>query len=261
MFTRPTRREACRLTDRLTIAVSTIGPRAATLTADRLPRLPGVAWAVLVQKPAGLPAFGGRPDITVTALPGTGAARSRNAAIERATTPWLLFADDDLTYDPAALAALLARLPGAEHILTARLTRPDGTLRKRYPADRARLTRTTVARYGTPEIALRPRALIAAGVRFDETFGAGTPRFMGEEFIFLADALRAGLSGHHAAIALASHPVESAGTLWTEQAWTIRRAVFARALGPLAVPARAAFALKNRRRFPSRAALLAFIRP
>jgi hypothetical protein len=261
MFTRRIRPGHSSLTDRLTIAVSTIGARAAGLTGDRLPAIAGVGWVVLVQAPEALPDFAGRADITVVPLPGRGVARSRNAAIDRAMTPWLLFADDDLTFDPAGLAALLYRLSAAPHLLTLRLTRPDGTPRKRYPADGNWLTRATIARYGTPEIAVRPAVLRAHGVRFDETFGAGTPRWMGEEFIFLADALRAGLSGRHAAIAIASHPPESSGMAWTDEACAIRRAVFDRALGPLSLPARLAFGVRNWRRFPSPAARAAFLRP
>ncbi len=246
----------------LTIAVSTIGSRAAALADRPLPALPGVGWLVLVQEAPALPAFPGRPDIAVAALPGRGVARSRNAALARAETPWLLFADDDLGFDAGGLARLRDRLASVpEAIVTARLTRPDGSLRKRYGPDGAALTRLNVARYGTPEIAVRPGAFRAAGVRFDEGFGAGTPRGMGEEFIFLSDALRAGLAGRHAAIAVASHPVESSGTQWTAEAWAIRRAVFARALGRLAFPARLAFAAKNRRHLPSVRAGLAFIRP
>lgn len=250
------------MTDRLTIAVSTIGPRAAALTAERLPPLRGVAWSVLVQDPAALPTFPGRPDITVSSLPGRGVARSRNAAIDLAATPWLLFADDDLTYDPAALSALRDRLAtSTDPLVTARLTRPDGTLRKRYGPDGARLNRASIGRYGTPEIALRLAEVRSAGLRFDEAFGAGTPQWMGEEFIFLADALRAGLTGRHAAIAIASHPPGSSGSAWTEDACAIRRAAFDRALGPLSLPARLAFGVRRWRRFPSARALAAFLQP
>ncbi|MFD1810523.1 hypothetical protein ACFSHQ_27555 [Gemmobacter lanyuensis] len=84
------------------------------------------------------------------------------AAVE---TELLLFADDDLTFHPAGIAALIDRfnrLPGAD-LLCARLTDETGRPRKRYVPDGTPLRWFNCGRVGTPELALRPARVRAAG--------------------------------------------------------------------------------------------------
>ena len=94
----------------------------------------------------------------------------------------------------------------------------------------------------------------AAGRRFDERFGAGagTPAFLGEEYIFVADGLAAGLRGVYLPLPVSIHPPESSGFVWEGAAAArARAAVITRVYGAAAPPMRLAFALKNRRRFAS----------
>ena len=103
----------------------------------------------------------------------------------------------------------------------------------------------------------------AAGVRFDEGFGvgAGTAAALGEEYVFLADCLAAGLAGVHDPLPVSVHPHESSGFVWEGEAQARARAlVFARVFGRAAAPVRLAFALKNLRRFGSLADLRTFLR-
>ncbi|MFD1810524.1 hypothetical protein ACFSHQ_27560 [Gemmobacter lanyuensis] len=68
-------------------------------------------------------------------------------------------------------------------------------------------------------------------MRFDPAFGAGQPDWMGDEYIFLCDALRAGLRGWHVDVTPASHPAESSGLRQSPEAMAVRRRVLIRALG------------------------------
>ena len=92
------------------------------------------------------------------------------------------------------------------------LPRPPGLEPPRRPVARRRGRAAAAAAFPPPahafqrrprrpasELALRREAVLAAGVRFDEGFGAGagTANFLGEEYIFIADCLRAGLCGEH----------------------------------------------------------------
>ena len=89
-------------------------------------------------------------------------------------------------------------------------------------------------------------------MRFDEGFGvgAGTAATLGEEYVFLADCLAAGLAGVHDPLPVSVHPHESSGFVWEGRAQARGRAlVFARVFGRAALPVRLAFALKNARRF------------
>ena len=86
----------------------------------------------------------------------------------------------------------------------------------------------------------------AAGVEFDPGFGAGAPDWLGDEYIFLCDALRAGLRGWHVGLTLASHPAESSGLAQGAAVMAVRRRVFIRALGRWAsLPVRLVFLLRQ----------------
>jgi len=227
------------------VAVATHGARAAGLTAAQFPPVQGTVWRVFAQDvpPADLGALSalgrGRPDLAVIALSGAGVAHSRNAALAQAVAegvPVLLFGDDDIgfaTDDWPSLRALFAADPGLDFVC-ARLANPDGRAHKRYSPDRARARVWTCGKVGTPELAVRPDRFVAAGLRFDPGFGAGGPVPVGDEFIFLADALRAGLRGVHSDLVLGVHPDHSSGLDRSPQAGVWRRAVFRRALGPVA---------------------------
>lgn len=262
------------LTPGLTVAVSTRGARALGLGLDPAawPAEPGVDWLVLVQDrdadPRIAPALdrlAARPDVTVLPLASTGLSRSRNAALDAARGEILLFADDDVTHPPGAIAGIrgfFAADPGAA-LFVGRSLDPDGRPRKQHPLPRRRLTRLNAARASSHEIAVRLAAVRAAGVRFDEGFGvgAGTPALLGEEYVFLADCLAAGLRGVHDPLPVSVHPHESSGFVWEGEAQARARAlVFARIFGRAAPVVRLAFAAKNARRFAGWRDALVFLR-
>jgi hypothetical protein len=102
----------------------------------------------------------------------------------------------------------------------------------------------------------------ARGLRFDEGFGAGagTESFLGEEFVFVADCLKAGLGGRAVPLVVSVHPDTSSGFLWQGAAAArARAAVLARVFGRAAPLARLGFALKHRRHF-GRADLWRFLK-
>jgi hypothetical protein len=249
---------------KLTVALATTAARLPRLESRQLPPQDGVVYRVFAQGAAELPAaLARRPDVSLTLTEGTGAARNRNAALAAVTSPLLLFADDDLCFDPKALTELIATfdvLPEAD-FLCARLSDEDGLPRKRYSPDGQPVRWWNCAKVGTPELAIRPAGFRTKGLGFDPAFGAGMPDYLGDEYIFLCDALRAGLSGTHVALTLASHPKDSSGTADTPANMEIRRRVLIRALGRWkSGPARLAFALRHRRRFDGWAAMLKFLR-
>ena len=220
------------------------------------PDEPGVA--------AHLAALAERSDVTVMGLATAGLARSRNAALDSARGAILFFADDDVVHPPSATEGIrrfFAENPGLD-LFVGRSLDPDGRPRKR-PLPRRRLTRLNAARASSHEIAIRLAPVRAAGIRFDEGFGvgAGTAATLGEEYVFLADCLAAGLMGVHDTLPVSVHPHESSGFVWKGEAQARARAlVFSRVFGHAAPAVRLAFALKNVRRFSSLADLRAFLR-
>jgi Glycosyl transferase family 2 len=245
----------------LTVAVATIGTRIAAMTADSFPPVPGVTYHIFAQNlPPG--ATAPRADIGLTALAGTGVARSRNAALAAVTTDLLLFADDDLTLlsqNYVTLVRAFAADPTLD-VLCGRVLTPDGRPRKAYGTPGPQ-SRWTTGKFGTPEIALRVARIRAIGVQFDDGFGAGAPVPIGDEYIFLADCLRHGAHVAHQPVDLAVHAAESSGTVFTPASFAHRKRVLNRALGGMAPVGRAGFAWRHRRRFPGLADVLRFILP
>lgn len=255
----------------LTVAISTLGRRALALRPETWESARGLDWLVLVQDPvadprleAHLARLAARPDVTVVPLADRGLSRSRNAALAQATGEVVLLADDDVTHPPGAFAAIRGyfRDHPAASLLVGLSLDAAGRPRRR-PVGPLPLSRWNAGRTASHELAIRLAPVRASGVRFDEGFGvgAGTPAFLGEEFIFIADCLRAGLAGEHRPLPVSIHPDPSTGAGWSGPAAAqARAAALGRGFGRQAPLARAAYALKNARRFSSLRDLLVFLR-
>lgn len=251
----------------LTVAISTYGARAARLDAVAWPCVAGIDYLVLVQDPDAAPALGAlaaRADVTVVRLSTSGLSRSRNAALDHAAGDIVLVTDDDVTHFPETheqVRSFFRDHPDVD-LLTGRSFTPDGAPRKRFAEQSHALSVWNTARVSSHEIAFRRAPVNRAALRFDESFGvgAGTDSFLGEEYIFLADCLRAGLRGRYAPLRISTHPAESSGFVWRGQdVARARAAVIGRVFGSMAPVVRLAFAVKNLRRFGSRGDVRAFL--
>lgn len=195
-----------------------------------------------------------RRDVRVIRLKSTGVAVSRNAAIREASGAVLVFGEEDVTWLPAGLAEVLATFEDNPRlaVLLGRANDETGALRKRYPAIRESANMWNSARVGTIELAVRPELIRQANVTFDENFGAGTPNFLGDEYIFVADANRAKLKCDYFPITFSQHPQDSSGTRFgTDADARARSRVFERVFGWFAPVVRAALWLRNPGRFGS----------
>lgn len=231
---------------RLTVAISTLGERAGDIALP--PPDPDICWLVLVQRPDAAPELPVRADLTVVPLETRGVAASRNAALDRAETPFLLFGDDDIAFDMGGVKRLLAVLE-ADPALAIVTGRRGGSAPARYAGQGHPLRLWNAAKTGTPEILLRLAPVRAAGVRFDAKFGLGGKYPLGDEYVFLADALKAGLKGRFEPIVLFTHEGDSTGADWADaDRLRARIAVLNRVFGRAAPLMRLAFAVKNRRR-------------
>ena len=236
-----------------TIAIATTSSRVAAIDLAHLPADPRWHYQIFCQGDASrVPA---RAGISVTELDGVGAARSRNAAVLACETELLLFSDDDVHLMPDGLAGLInifADNPSLD-LAAGRTVLPSGCSEKAYSADPQRLTLFNSAKVGTVELAIRPGHVRAAGIRFDERFGAGTENAVGDEYIFIADCLRAGLTGGYWPITVAVHAGQSSGADFASAAVTRARArVFERVFGrAMSWPVKLGFIWRHRRRFHS----------
>ena len=227
----------------LTIGYSTLASRA-----KNIKFLASVNNLVIVQNPdsISLPDFGS--EVKVLELRDKGVAKSRNAAMANAETEYLLFGDDDIEFKESGITSAINYLNANPQvsILLMQAIDETGQLRKHYPMKAHKLRLSNSAKAATYEMMIRTSDFKAAGIKFDENFGAGAPNYLGDEYIFIADALRSGLKGEFEPIVIATHPAESSGSLQNSKADRSARArVFSRVFGFWAPVMRTSFLAKR----------------
>ena len=203
-----------------------------------------------------------RQDVDLEELESKGVAKSRNRAIWLARGEYLVFSDDDVAFDIQGLEQAIRFLDSQPKysLLLCQATDEHGVLRKRYPAKVEKLNRFNSARAATYEMIIRVDAVRRLGVQFDESFGAGAPNYLGDEYIFIVDLIGAGGKAVFAPITIASHPTESSGSRWGSRNDRVARArIFTRVFGQLAPLVRLAFGLRRLDELGSVKNLLLFV--
>jgi glycosyltransferase involved in cell wall biosynthesis len=231
----------------LTIGYSTLAQRAKNIRfpVERDDR----EFIVIVQSPNGTESSLEINDEKLIRLKSRGVAKSRNAALRNASGKYLLFGDDDVTFNESGIEEILSYFETYPEcaIIMAQAVDETGVLRKNYPTKRHKLTRFNSAKAATYEMMVRVDAIRKKGIKFDENFGAGVENYLGDEYIFITDALKQGLKGVFLPITVAVHPKDSSGSGWGSQRdLSARAAVFTRVFGVTAPIVRALFLLKSR---------------
>ena len=210
----------------LTIGYSTLANRAKNIKFLNL-----VNNLVIVQNPEGTTTPTFADEVKVLELKNRGVAKSRNAAITNTNSDYLLFGDDDIQFSESGIASAINLLNANPNISILLMQAVDetGKLRKSYPSKAHELKLTNSAKAATYEMMIRVSDIKAAGIKFDENFGAGATNYLGDEYIFIADA---GLKGKFEPIVIATHPIESSGNLRNSASDRRARAkVFSRVFG------------------------------
>ena len=216
----------------------------------------------LVQNPKELSYVLEIPKAKLVQLSNIGVAKSRNAAIKHAAGEFLIFGDDDIVFKEEGILEAIRYFQGHPEcsIILAQAVDETGSLRKRYTSKITSLKLTNSARAATYEMLIRVDAIKNAGITFDENFGAGVENYLGDEYIFISDALRAGLKGIHLPVVVAQHPTESSGSRWgSDKDLKVRAKVFSRIFGPLAPIMRFAFLIRTENKNPGFLKSLQFI--
>jgi len=230
----------------LTIAYSTLSDRIRNIDYPKGNKEHEVI--VLVQNPEEVSYSTEKLQGKLVELKSRGVAKSRNAAIKYASGKYLIFGDDDITFIEEGIAELISYFESHPDcsIILAQTSDESGKLRKVYPSRIHKLSKYNSAKAATYEMMIRIESIRSAGIEFDENFGAGVENYLGDEYIFIADALNKGLRGVYLPIKVAIHPFDSSGSRWgTDKDLKARSAVFTRVFGPLAPIFRALFLIKS----------------
>ncbi|WP_062131443.1 glycosyltransferase family 2 protein [Demequina aestuarii] len=183
-------------------------------------------------------------------LDSIGVARSRNEVLRMAQTRYVLFCDDDVAVAIDSVQRMVALMSaGGIAVGLGRAEDTNGRLRKNYSRRQEPLTLFNSAKAATYEMVVDVELTRKHGVWFDEEYGAGATNYLGDEYIFIVDALRAGLTAHAIPEVIATHPVESSGSRWgTREDIDARAAVLDRVFGRWSLLGKALFAARHRTR-------------
>jgi len=255
------------MSTKLTIGYSVLMERLQNINA--IPERPDWETVVVIQNPKKLSwklgdfaALKNRSDLSVEELESTGVAKSRTRAIWLAKGEYLVFADDDIVFNEDGLSAAISYLDSNPKLslLLAQAGDPSGNLRKQYPKRQTKLGLRNSARAATYEMIIRVDAVRRFGVVFDENFGAGSENYLGDEYIFIADLLRAGGKGDFVPITIATHPEVSSGSGWgTDRDRIARARVLTRVFGWIAPFVRLAFGVRRLQELGGLRNLLRFV--
>ena len=144
-----------------------------------------------------------------------GVGKNRNLLIQNATADICIFADDDMRFVygyPEIAKKAFEECADADILIFNLIEKqPRRYLNKKIK----RIHGCNYAKYGAARIAFRRKPLLAAGIRFNLSFGGGTQHGSGEDTIFLRDCLKKGLKIYAVPYALAEIDQEAVST-WFE---------------------------------------------
>lgn len=205
-------------TPRLDVLICTIhadGLR--RVAAMGLPHVDGVRYIVSWQMPGDeaamnveIPVTLRRDDIQIHRHDSRGLSRNRNVAFGLSDAPYMLVADDDLSYSAEALSAVIRAFDEDPSLDVAQLMYTP--VEKPYPTHPATITMDsprglTVTSF---EMALRRRT--AGHLRFNELFGIGSGMFgSGEDPLLMLTAVRSGLNCRFLPVTIARHDGPTTG--------------------------------------------------
>lgn len=195
----------------LTVAISTLGARGIERVARmNLPQLPDVEYVVSWQRSDGISLskqLACRPDIRVIRTDSVGLSNNRNASFAAARGEVILIADDDLTYTPAQLQAVIDTFRANQAIDFATF-RYDKPRYKVYPPEVTPYSRIPAGFHPVSfEIAFR-RYMVRGpmALSFNSLLGIGAPYLTcGEEDLFISQAISRGYRGAYFPITITTH--------------------------------------------------------
>lgn len=191
--------------------VSTMNQLDPELLADKMNLRHCIIVNQVTHEDVGIPKNTVRNGVQTISLRDRGLSRSRNLALSKASAGICIISDDDMVYESNYESTVLegySKYPDAD-IIVFRVDNTDGTIRQ-LRAGRVNFIRSM--KICSVQISFRSQSIHSQRIRFNEKFGTGTENYMGEENIFLADCIRAGLKVY-------SVPVKIATLRESESTW------------------------------------------
>lgn len=180
-----------------------------------------------------------------------GLSKSRNIAIQNSKAEICVFGDDDLEYIENYEKIIEREFEDLKIDIVCFQVEGIEKKFKNYKPEPKKIGFMDALQVSSVEIAFRRSPIITKNLKFDELFGAGSTFSMGEENIFLYDALRANLKIKYVPVKIANlHMSESSWFKGFNEEYLINRgAIFRRMSKRYYILLIIQFALRKRKLF------------
>ena len=154
-----------------------------------------------------------RDDVTYIRLDYPGLSKSRNIGLAEVRTKYAYIMDDDVDFSIKKIIELV-KLMDTESvdIATCQHRYEDGRFPYSYKTHPYYHSKLSLAKVASIDICVNVNSIREKQIKFDSNFGLGTSLPSGEEFVFLTDCLKAGLSIKYYPILVGIHPNLISGT-------------------------------------------------
>ncbi len=190
--------------------------------------------------------------VVYSPLYSVGVAKNRNNALKhRVKGAICLLADDDIVYYPNSFSTIrqLFQEDNTLDFLTFKIKTFSGKDYKNYKSYAFQHTLKTLSIIGIVDVAFKEEVIDKYGLKFDERFGPGGKYSIGEDFIFMTDAVKKDAKICYKPIDIVQHEDMGTGMILKDNIIFGRGAMFARVFGWLSFPLNMYFALKNRKKY------------
>ena len=197
---------------KLDVLIATHGDDGLKRVAEMLlPKVEGVHYVVTWQKPNDeeFPTSLLRDDIEVHKEMSLGSSNNRNAGLARAVAPYCLIADNDLSYTPDGLNAVIDCLDAHPDVDVATFQHSGEELY--YPSEEVDFSEKMPKGYSVTSFEIAFRRESIGGLNFDTNFGINAPMASCDDPLFILDCRNAGLKCRFFPITIVEHKGVSIG--------------------------------------------------
>jgi len=184
-----------------------------------------------------------------------GVAINRNNALKhRVKGSICLLSDDDVIYFKGSFKQIIQKFKEDNNLefLTFKIKTFSGKDYKNYKAHEFKHTLKSLSIIGIIDVAFKEEMIEKYSLRFDERFGPGGEYSIGEDFIFMTDAIKKKANILYKPIDIVQHEDIGTGMVLRDDIIFGRGAMFARVFGKLSFIINIYFAIKNRKKYKSK---------
>lgn len=194
-------------------------------------------------------------NIIYSKIDSKGVALNRNNALKhRVKGSICLLCDDDVVYFKNSFKTIIKEFKkdNTLEFLSFKIKTFSGKDYKNYKAHEFKHTLKSLSIIGIVDVAFREEVIKKYSLQFDERFGPGSRYSIGEDFIFMTDAVKKKANIIYKPIDIVKHEDMGTGMILRDDIIFGRGAMFARVFGIGCFPINVYFAFKNRLKYATK---------